>query len=257
MAEYLVKEVSGKMDFKGKTVIVTGSSRGIGFAVASAFAELNANVMMTGTGESVHKACEELRKKGFNVSSFAGDISDAATAQSLIDVTVDTYGSVDVLVNNAGITRDKLLIRMEEEDWDDVLRINLKGTFLCTKAAIRLMMKKRSGRIINISSIVGLMGNVGQANYAASKAGIIGFTKSIAKEFASRGITCNAIAPGFIETSMTDALSEEIKEMYLKGIPLGRFGTPSEVADLAVFLASDKASYITGQVINIDGGLCM
>ena len=245
------------MDFKGKTVIVTGSSRGIGYAVATAFAELNANVMMTGTGESVHKACDELKEKGFNVKSFAGDISDASTAQSLIKATVDAFGTVDVLVNNAGITRDKLLIRMEEEDWDDVLRINLKGTFLCTKAAIRLMMKKRQGSIINIASIVGLMGNAGQANYAASKAGIIGFTKSIAREFASRGITCNAIAPGFIETRMTNVLSEEIKESYLKSIPLGRFGTPSEVGDLAVFLASDRAKYITGQVINIDGGLYM
>ncbi|NLM75173.1 MAG: 3-oxoacyl-[acyl-carrier-protein] reductase [Clostridiaceae bacterium] len=245
------------MDFKGKTVIVTGSSRGIGYSIAEAFAKLNANVMMTGTTDSVFKSCETLKQKGFSIEGFAGDISNADNVQALVNKTVETFGTIDVLVNNAGITRDNLLIRMNEEDWDDVIRINLKGTFLCTKAAVRLMMKKRKGCIINIASIVGLMGNAGQTNYSASKAGIIGFTKSVAREFASRGITCNAIAPGFIETDMTNKLPEEIKENYLKSIPLGRFGTPSDVADLAVFLASDKARYITGQVINVDGGLYM
>ncbi|NMA65751.1 MAG: 3-oxoacyl-[acyl-carrier-protein] reductase, partial [Clostridiaceae bacterium] len=221
------------------------------------FAEHNANVMMTGTSESVFEACETLKERGFKVEGFAGDISNSDNVNALINKTIEAFGSIDVLVNNAGITRDNLLIRMNEDDWDSVIQTNLKGTFLCTKAVVRLMMKKRRGSIINIASIVGLMGNSGQANYSASKAGIIGFTKSIAREFASRGITVNAIAPGFIETNMTDTLPEEIKENYLKNIPLGRFGTPSDVADLAVFLASDGAKYITGQVINVDGGLYM
>lgn len=245
------------MDFTGKTVIVTGSTRGIGYAVACAFLEAGASVMLTGTGASVNDVVSELKNKGYKAEGFIGDLSVPSNAQELIDKTIEFFGGIDVLVNNAGITCDKLLIRMEEEDWDKVMNVNLKSTFLCTKAAARIMMKKRKGTIINISSIVGLMGNAGQANYAASKAGIIGFTKSVAREFASRGITCNVIAPGFIETQMTGALPEEIKENYLKSIPLGRFGTPSDVADLAVFLASDKARYITGQVINIDGGLYM
>ncbi|NLU53159.1 MAG: 3-oxoacyl-[acyl-carrier-protein] reductase [Clostridiaceae bacterium] len=245
------------MDFTGKTVIVTGSTRGIGYAVACAFLEAGASVMLTGTGASVNDVVSEFKNKGYKAEGFIGDLSVPSNAQELIDKTIECFGGIDVLVNNAGITCDKLLIRMEEEDWDKVINVNLKSTFLCTKAAARIMMKKRKGTIINISSIVGLMGNAGQANYAASKAGIIGFTKSIAREFASRGITCNVIAPGFIETQMTGALPEEIKENYLKSIPLGRFGTPSDVADLAVFLASDKARYITGQVINIDGGLYM
>ena len=175
----------------------------------------------------------------------------------MVKETVEAFGSVDILVNNAGITNDKLLIRMNEDDWDSVIKTNLKSTFLCTKAVIRIMMKKRKGSIMNISSVVGLMGNAGQTNYAASKAGIIGFTKSIAREFGARGITCNAIAPGFIETQMTYSLTPEIKEAYLKSIPLGRYGTSSEVAELAAFLGSEKAQYITGQVINIDGGLYM
>lgn len=245
------------MDFTGKTVIVTGSTRGIGYAVACAFLEAGASVMLTGTGASVNDVVSELKNKGYKAEGFIGDLSVPSNAQELIDKTIEFFGGIDVLVNNAGITCDKLLIRMEEEDWDKVMNVNLKSTFLCTKAAARIMMKKRKGTIINISSIVGLMGNAGQANYAASKAGIIGFTKSVAREFASRGITCNVIAPGFIETQMTGALPEEIKENYLKSIPLGRFGTPSDVADLAVFLASEKARYITGQVINIDGGLYM
>lgn len=245
------------MDFQGKTVIVTGSARGIGFAIASAFAASGASVMLSGTSDSVYKAVDELKNQGFKVEGYSGDLSIPSNAQGLIEKTVEVFGSVDVLVNNAGVTCDKLLIRMEEEDWDKVMNINLKSTFLCTKAASRIMMKKRSGRIINITSVVGLMGNAGQANYAASKAGIVGFTKSVAREFGARGITCNAIAPGFIETQMTGSLPEEIKENYLKSIPLGRYGTPAEVADLAIFLASDKAQYITGQVINIDGGLYM
>jgi len=245
------------MDFKGKTVIVTGSTRGIGYDIAVQFAMLGANVMFSGTSDNVYAVVDGLKKKGFSVDGYSGDLSIPAVAQGLIEKTVETFGSLDILVNNAGITCDKLLIRMEEEDWDRVINVNLKSAYLCTKAAVRIMMKKRSGSIINISSVAGLMGNAGQANYAASKAGLIGFTKSVAREFAARGITCNAVAPGFIETRMTDSLSAEIKESYLKSIPLGRYGTPSEVADLVVFLASDSARYITGQVINIDGGLYM
>lgn len=245
------------MNFQGKTVIVTGSTRGIGNVIAVQFASLGANVMLSGTSDSVHTVADSLKEKGFSVAGYSGDLSTPVAAQGLIEKTLETFGSLDILVNNAGITCDKLLIRMEEEDWDKVINANLKSAYLCTKAAVRIMMKKRSGSIINISSIVGLMGNAGQANYAASKAGLIGFTKSIAREFAARGITCNAIAPGFIETQMTDSLSAELKESYLKSIPLGRYGTSSEVADLVVFLASDNAQYITGQVINIDGGLYM
>lgn len=245
------------MDFKGINVIVTGSTRGIGHTIASRFASLGANVMVTGTTQKVNTIVEEFKNEGFSVEGHCGDLTNSGSVKELIDKTIETFGGIDILVNNAGITCDKLLIRMDEEDWDKVIETNLKSTFLCTKAAIRIMMKKRKGSIINISSIVGLMGNAGQANYAASKAGIIGFTKSIAREFGQRGITCNAIAPGFIETQMTDSLAPEIKESYLSSIPLGRYGTSSEVADLAVFLGSDKAQYITGQVINIDGGLYM
>lgn len=252
-----MKGMIQKMNFQGKTVIVTGSTRGIGNTIAEQFASQGANVMLSGTSDSVNTVVENLKNKGFSVAGFAGDLSTHGAAQSLIEKTIEVFGSLDVLVNNAGITCDKLLIRMEEEHWDKVMEINLKSAFLCTKAAARIMMKKRSGSIINISSVVGLMGNVGQANYAASKAGLIGFTKSVAREFAARGITCNAIAPGFIETEMTNSLSAELKDNYLKNIPLGRYGTSSEVAELVLFLASDSARYITGQVINIDGGLYM
>jgi 3-oxoacyl-[acyl-carrier protein] reductase len=245
------------MNFEGKTVIVTGSARGLGYAMAKAFAARGANVMVSGTGESVHAVVDELKGLGYKVAGFVGDLRSPEAAQGLIDKTIEAFGTVDVLINNAGVVCDKPLVRMEEADWDKVIETNLKGTFLCTKAALKIMMKKRSGRIINMTSVVGLMGNVGQANYAASKAGLIGFTKSIAKEYGGRGITCNAIAPGFIETQMTDSLPEGVKELYLKSIPLGRYGTPEEVAELAVFLASDSAQYITGQVINIDGGLYM
>jgi 3-oxoacyl-[acyl-carrier protein] reductase len=245
------------MDMKGKTVIVSGSTRGIGKAIAERFCALGANVVISGTTEGVHCLGESLREEGYNVTSVQADVSRPEGAQKLVDAALEAYGTVDVLVNNAGITRDKLLIRMEEGDWDAVLDTNLKGTFLLTKAAARVMMKKRTGSIVNITSVVGIAGNAGQSNYAASKAGIIGFTKSIAKELASRGINCNAIAPGFIETQMTGELPEAVKEAYLKSIPAGRYGTPSEVPDLTVFLASGQASYITGQVVQLDGGLHM
>ena len=245
------------MDMKGKTVVVSGSTRGIGRAIAERFCEHGANVVISGTTGQVHALGETLRAAGYIVTSVQADITRPNDAQRLVNAAVEAYGTVDVLVNNAGITRDKLLIRMEEGDWDAVMDTNLKGTFLLTKAAAKVMMKKRTGSIVNITSVVGITGNAGQANYAASKAGMIGFTKSIARELASRGITCNAIAPGFIETQMTGDLPETVRETYLKSIPAGRYGTPSEVADLAVFLASGQAAYITGQVVQLDGGLHM
>lgn len=245
------------MDMTGKTVIVSGSARGIGRALAEKFASLGANVVLSGTTDTVHEVAAEIAAAGGKVASVAGDISTPEGAQALVDRAVAEFGTVDVLINNAGVTRDKLLIQMKEDDWDKVLDTNLKGTFLLTKAAAKIMMKKRTGRIINITSVIGVMGNAGQSNYAASKAGMIGFTKSIAKELGSRGITCNAIAPGFIETQMTEELPEDLKNTYLKSIPVGRYGTPAEVADLAVFLASGQAAYVTGQVIHIDGGLVM
>jgi 3-oxoacyl-[acyl-carrier protein] reductase len=245
------------MDFAVKTVVVTGSSRGLGKAIAERFASLNANVIINGTSETVLKAELEFLQRGYKVKAVIGDISIEENAKKLVDTAVNEFGTVDILVNNAGIVRDKLLMRMTEEDWDNVLDTNLKSAFLCTKAVTRTMMKKRRGTIINITSVVGLMGNAGQANYAASKAGMIGFTKSVAKELGSWGITCNAVAPGFISTDMSDVLSDEIKEKYIAMVPLKRAGTPNEVADAVCFLASDYAKYITGQVINIDGGMVM
>ena len=245
------------MDFTGKSVIVTGSTRGIGLGIAKKFAELKANVMICGTTDRVHNVVDEFIKQGYHAAGFVGNITQPETAQALVEQTIVKFGGLDVLVNNAGVTCDKLLIKMEIEDWDKVLDTNLKSAFLVTRAAIKVMMKKKKGSIINMTSVVGLMGNSSQTNYAASKAGLIGFTKSVAKEYARRGITCNAVAPGFIETEMTGSLPEEVKENYLKNIPLGRPGTTSDVADLTVFLASEMAQYITGQVINIDGGLHM
>lgn len=248
---------SKDMDFNGKTVIVTGSTRGLGKAIAEKFAILGANIVINGTSQTVYQTEEEFREKGYRVSAVEGDISIPETAQKLIETAVNTFGTVDVLVNNAGLTRDKLLMKMSVEDWEKVLDINLKGAFLCTKALSKLLMKKRSGTIINITSVVGIMGNAGQANYAASKAGLIGFTKSVAKELGAWGITCNAIAPGLIETDMSAQLSDEIKEKFIAMTPLKRAGTPSEVADAVCFLASEQARYITGQVIHIDGGMVM
>ncbi|NLM27050.1 MAG: 3-oxoacyl-[acyl-carrier-protein] reductase [Clostridiaceae bacterium] len=245
------------MDFSGKTVVVTGSSRGLGKAIAEKFASLNANVVINGTSETVLKTESEFLEKGYRVKAVIGDVSIDENARKLIDTAISEFGAVDVLVNNAGIIRDKLLIRMTEEDWDSVLDANLKSAFLCTKAAAKPMMKKRHGTIINITSVVGHMGNAGQANYASSKAGMIGFTKSVAKELGPWGITCNAVAPGFILTDMSGALNDQIKEKYIAMVPLKRAGTPDEVADAVCFLASDSAKYITGQVINIDGGMVM
>ena len=206
--------------------------------------------------ELLSKAKSALQKHG-EVISVVCDVSDPEQISELMNKTKEHFGSVDVLVNNAGVTRDTLLMRMKEEDWDFVLKVNLKGAFLATQSAARIMLKQRSGRIINISSVVGLMGNAGQANYSASKAGLIGLTKSSAKELASRGVTVNAIAPGYIETEMTESLPEAARQAFLDNIPLKRPGTPEDIADTALFLASDLASYITGQVIQVDGGLLM
>lgn len=245
------------MQLKGKTALVTGSSRGIGKAIALKLAQMGANIVLTGTSASVDETAEEFKNAGYNVAAVKGDVKNPIDVDRMISTAVEAFGSLDILVNNAGITKDTLMIRMSEKDWDDVLDTNLKGAFLCTKAAARLMMKQKSGRIINVTSVVGIMGNPGQINYCSSKAGMIGMTKAAAKELASRGITCNAVAPGAIETQMTEILPEKVRESYLNSIPLGRFGTPEDVAGAVGFLCSEDAKYITGQIINIDGGLVM
>ncbi|RMI19926.1 MAG: 3-oxoacyl-[acyl-carrier-protein] reductase [Calditrichaeota bacterium] len=246
------------MSVQDKVVVVTGSTRGIGRAIAEAFAAAGAKVVVSGrNAERAEQVRQEIEAAGGTALAVTADVARMAEAQKLIDETLSAFGRVDVLVNNAGITRDNLLMRMKEEDWDAVLNTNLKGAFNCIKAVTRQMMKQREGRIINITSVVGQMGNAGQANYAASKAGLIGLTKSVARELASRNITCNAIAPGFIETDMTAALDEKVREEMLSQIPLGRFGQAREVARVALFLAGEDAAYITGQVINVDGGMVM
>ena len=247
------------MNLTGKVALVTGASRGIGQAAAIDLAKAGADVVVNFIGneavaqETVEKI-EELGRKAIKIKA---DVGNAEDVQAMVDEAVAAFGHIDILVNNAGITRDGLLIRMKDSDWDDVLNINLKGVYLVTKAVAKLMVKQRAGRIINMTSVSGVTGNVGQANYAAAKAGVIGFTKTCAKELAARGITVNAIAPGFIETAMTDVLSEKIKEGIAGTIPFGRMGQPEEIANVVTFLASDFASYITGQVLNVDGGMVM
>lgn len=245
------------MDLKGKTAIITGGSRGLGKEIAIRLAELGANISINSSSDDAIRVAEEIKAQGYNCLGFKVNVKEESEVEEMVEKTKEAFGTIDILVNNAGITKDTLLIRMTEQDWDDVLDINLKGTFLFTRAVTKIMMKQRKGKVINISSIVGEIGNPGQANYSASKAGMIGFAKSVAKEFASRNITCNVIAPGFIETQMTDKLPENIKENYLSNIPLKRFGTPREVANLVAFLGSDLSNYINGQVINVDGGLVM
>ncbi|HOM02614.1 MAG TPA: 3-oxoacyl-[acyl-carrier-protein] reductase [Acetivibrio sp.] len=247
------------MQLKGKTAIITGAGRGIGKAVALKLGNMGANIVLNGTtaSGSVDAAKEEFEAAGINVVVAKGDVSNPEDVENMVKTAMDAFGRIDILVNNAGITRDMLMLKMSEKDWDDVLDINLKGAFLCTKAVSKIMLKQKSGKIINITSVAGVMGNAGQANYSASKAGLIGLTKATAKEFAAKGICCNAVAPGIIITSMTDVLPDKVKETYLNNIPLKRFGTPEEVANVVGFLASDDSNYITGQVINIDGGLVM
>ena len=243
------------MDLSNKTAIVTGSGQGIGKAIALRLAEAGAAVVVNSRSEAANAVAAEITGTGKKSTAILGDVSSAADVNRLVEQTIAAYGKVDILVNNAGITRDNLLMRMSDEDWDSVLNINLKSVFLCTRAVMRPMLKQRSGRIINISSIVGIIGNAGQANYVATKAGIIGFTKSIAKEVGSRGITVNAIAPGFIDTDMTKNIPEKQRQELAARIPLGCFGTPRDVAEAAAFLASDEARYITGQVLSVDGGI--
>ena len=242
-----------------KTVLVTGASRGIGKEVALKYAENGYDVIINYVSDKTDvKALEnEFKEKGAECLILKADVSNQDEVQKLVDEAIAKFGKIDVLVNNAGITKDNLLMRMSEEEFDKVLEINLKGTFLVTKAVTKYMMKKRTGSIINLSSVVGVVGNAGQCNYSASKAGIIGFTKSIAKELASRNIRANAVAPGFIETDMTSVLPDNVKEAIHNQIPLKRMGSAKEVAELIYFLGSEKSSYITGQVINIDGGMVM
>lgn len=241
----------------GKIALITGASKGIGNAVAKRFAEQGANVAFTylssvEKGEALEK---ELAAMGVTAKGYRSDASDYEAAEQLIKSVVEDFGGLDVLVNNAGITKDNLLMRMSEEMWDTVMNVNLKSVFNTVKASTRTFMKQRSGCIINMTSVVGIKGNAGQGNYAASKAGIIGFTKSVALELGSRGIRCNAIAPGFIETEMTASLDEKMVQTWRDAIPLKRGGTPEDVADCTVFLASDMATYISGQVIQVDGGM--
>ncbi|MCD6161506.1 MAG: 3-oxoacyl-[acyl-carrier-protein] reductase [candidate division Zixibacteria bacterium] len=242
----------------GKTALITGSARGIGLAIAERIGQLGANIIVSDILEQeANEAASKLKEQGINAVSVAGDISNPEDVNRLFKTAADSFGGIDILVNNAGITRDNLLVRLDEKAWDSVMNVNLKGSFLCIKAAARAMMKKRYGRIVNISSIVGLIGNAGQANYAASKAGLIALTKSAAKELGARGITVNAIAPGYIQTEMTENLSQDVKDAFLNVIPLKKPGVPKDIASLVLFLISDAASYITGQVINVDGGMVM
>ena len=244
---------------KGKTAVITGSGRGIGKSIALKLASHGANIVINDIPSSDYEdeTCEEVKKLGVECIVVKGDVRNTEDVQKLVSETMDKFGHIDIFVNNAGITRDGLMIRMSEDDWDLVMDINLKGAFNCIKAVARPMMKQRSGAIINMASIVGVMGNPGQANYVASKAGLIGLTKTTAKEFASRGIRCNAVAPGFIRSAMTDVLSNDVKKKYLDSIPLGEFGETENIADVVAFLASDMSKYVTGQVINVDGGLVM
>ena len=247
------------MQLEGKVAFVTGGSRGIGKAIALTLAEAGADVAINYAGNvaAAEEVAAEIRKMGRRALILQGDVSKTEMAAEMMDAVVAGFGHCDILVNNAGITRDGLLMRMKEEDWDAVLNTNLKGVYNCTKAAIKYMMKQKSGKIVNISSVVGVMGNAGQANYAAAKAGCIGFTKSVAKEVASRGITVNAVAPGFIATDMTNILPEKVVEEMAAGIPLKRAGQPIDVAKAVLFLVSDDAAYITGQTLHVDGGMVM
>lgn len=241
-----------------KVAVVTGAGRGIGRAVALAYARMGADVAcVSRTEENSAKAAAEVEALGRRAWAVAVDVSDTAAVNAAAGKILDDAGRVDILVNNAGVTRDNLLMRMSEEEWDTVINTNLKGAFNFTKALTRPFIKQRSGRIINIASVIGLIGNAGQSNYAASKAALIGFTKSIAKELAPRGITVNAIAPGFIETDMTAALDDKVREGILGNVPLGRFGSPDDIAHAAVFLAMEPSGYITGQVLTVDGGMVM
>lgn len=246
-------------NLKGKTAVVTGASRGIGKAIAIRLAELGANLVLNyrSDSKSVEDVIKEIESKGSKAIAVQGDVSVFSEAESIIKKAVEVFGSLDILINNAGITKDGLVMRMKEEDFDSVIDVNLKGAFNCIRHAAPVMVKQKSGKIVNISSVVGITGNAGQINYSAAKAGIIGMTKSAARELASRGINVNAVAPGFIQTDMTEVLSEKVKEGTLNSIPLKKFGTGEDIANMVAFLVSSSADYITGQVINVDGGMVM
>lgn len=243
------------MKIKGQNVFITGSTRGIGLAMAKAFAKKGANIVLNGRKPVANDLIQEIESYGVKCVAISGDIADFNQAGEMLNQAKEQLGPISILINNAGITNDKLLLRMSASDFEEVIKINLTGAFNMTQQVLKSMLKARMGKIINISSVSGLMGNAGQANYAASKAGLVGFTKSVAREVAPRGITCNAIAPGFIQTDMTEVLSDKLKEEVTKSIPLQRFGQADEVANAAIFLAEND--YLTGQVINVDGGLVM
>jgi 3-oxoacyl-[acyl-carrier protein] reductase len=247
------------MNLNGKVAIITGGATGIGREITKTLASLGAKVIINynSSATKANELLEELKTLGYEAHALQANISDFNDAQKLIDFAISTYGTLDILVNNAGITADTLILRMSEEDFDKVINVNLKGTWNCCKHAAKYMTKQRSGKIVNISSIVGLIGNAGQTNYSASKAGIIGLTKSLARELAKRNVNCNVIAPGFIKTAMTEGLSEDLVAQMLANIPLSRLGEPQDVANVVAFLCSDLANYITGQVINVDGGMVM
>lgn len=247
------------MQLTGKTAIVTGGARGIGKSIAMTLAAAGANIVInyTRSSKEAEEVVEEAKKIGVSALAVKADVSKNDEIENLVKEVLNQFGSIDILVNNAGITRDNLLIRMSEEDFQAVIDINLKGAFICTKHVSKVMMKQRTGKIINIASVVGVMGNAGQSNYAASKAGLIGFTKSIAKELAKRNINVNAVAPGYIETDMTASLPEKVREAFMINIPMARGGLPQDVANVVLFLSSEYSDYITGQVINIDGGMVM
>jgi 3-oxoacyl-[acyl-carrier protein] reductase len=246
------------MELAGQIAIITGSARGIGKTIALTLAEAGADVVISDLNvESGRETVAEIKAMGREAIWVEADVSKSEHANHIIDTTLEKFGRIDILVNNAGITRDNLIMRMSEDEWDSVIAVNLKGTYNCIRAATKIFMKQRTGRIINIASVVGQMGNAGQANYASSKAGVIGLTKSVAKELASRNILVNAVAPGFIETAMTEKLPEKARESLLKLIPLAKLGQPEDVAKVVLFLCSNRSSYITGQVINVDGGMVM
>jgi len=243
------------MNLSNKVAIVTGSGRGIGRAIALRLAESGARIVVNDLNDSAQGVAEEIRAMKQESLAILADISSSSDVDKMVETTMNTYGRIDILVNNAGITRDQLVLRMSDEDWDKVMSVNLKSVFLCSRAALRPMIRQRWGRIVNIASIVGIVGNAGQANYASAKAGIIGFTRTLSKEVASRGVTVNAVAPGFIDTPMTQQLKDAQREELTKRIPSGYLGTPRDVAEAVAFLASEEARYITGQVLSVDGGM--